>query len=277
MTAGLAGKVALISGGTGASGASIGRSLADRGAAVVICGRSTEAGEQVSASINADGGRAIYVPVDIAYEHQVAAAVEEAQRRFGRLDVVVNNAAALDQIRGGHESPVTTCPTEVFDYMLRVGLFGPFWLFKYAIPEMLAAGGGAFVSVTSIVAVQAVPNRPAYSASKAALESLSRQVCADYGARGIRSNVIRLGNMMVPANAARFSDPAQAETVQASIMTTRVGTPDDLAAAVTFLADTSSGYINGAVLPLDGGSTVFAAGLRPSWGKPEDAEAGYVA
>jgi NAD(P)-dependent dehydrogenase (short-subunit alcohol dehydrogenase family) len=124
---------------------------------------------------------------------------------------------------------------------------------------MLRHGGGAFVSVSSTSAAVACQGLPAYSASKAALEALSRQVCADYGAAGIRSNVIRLGSMVVPGNAALHDDEAFHEASLAQVLVPRLGDPTDLANAVVFLASAESSYATASVLTLDGGASAFLA------------------
>jgi 3alpha(or 20beta)-hydroxysteroid dehydrogenase len=255
----MTGRVAIVSGGTKLSGASIASKLAGLGAAVVICGRSVDDGEAVAHRIGDSGGEARFVRTDLMVEADVMAAVEFAERLLGRLDVVVNNASAIDAVRAGEDVAVVDARTETVEKILRVGLLAPLWFFKYGIPVMLKTGGGSFVSVSSSSAVGAYAGVPAYSASKAALEALSRQVCADYGHAGIRSNVVRLGAMRVPGNDQIHGDAEFASASLRLTMVARLGAPSDLAEAVAFLASDASGYVNASVLPLDGGTDSFRA------------------
>ena len=156
----LSGRVALVTGATGSMGAAIARRLADEGAAVAGLGRTRGSGSglRVAEQIVAGGGRACFITADVSREDQVRDAVAAAVESFG------------------HE------PTEVFDRMMRVNLYGPFWTAKYAIPHMLRTGtGGAIVSVSSISASRVDRSMPAYAASKAGLEGLTRQIATDYG------------------------------------------------------------------------------------------------
>jgi NAD(P)-dependent dehydrogenase (short-subunit alcohol dehydrogenase family) len=252
---GLAGKVALVTGATQATGAAIAARLASEGAAVVGVGRSVERGEAVAAALRGDGHQALFCPADVSCEDDVRAAVAFAQERFKRLDIVVNNAAALDGETA--ESPVVDEPSAIFDQILKVGLFGPFWFAKYAVPVMLAgARGGVFVNISSYASAKGVPGLPAYSASKAGLESLTRQVAAEYAEQGIRANAVMLGTISVPRNQAMFDDPERTARSRAGRLIPRAGTPEDVASIVAFLASEESGFITGAVIPVDGGLLV---------------------
>ncbi len=249
----LEGKVALVTGGTMDMGAAIINRLADEGAAVACLGRSRAAGEAVCEGVLNKGGRAKFVPVDISREDEVRGAVKAVVEAFGRLDIIVNNAAATDILRDSGELPVVDEPTEVFDQSMKVNLYGPFWLAKYGIPHMLAVGGGAIVSVSSINASRAGFAMPAYAASKAGLEGLMRQIANDYAAHGIRANSIGLGSVVHTQTAALYADPAQYAERARSRMLAAPGTPEDVANLVAFLASDQSRFMTGAVVPLDGG------------------------
>jgi NAD(P)-dependent dehydrogenase (short-subunit alcohol dehydrogenase family) len=134
----LDGKVALITSATQAMGEAIARRLASDGATVVGVGRSEQRGRAVAGRLAADGFRAEFIATDVGQEEQVAHAVDTAVRRFGGLDIVVNNAASLDA--STPESPVHLEPTEVFDSIMKVNLYGPFWFVKYAVPPMIEGG-----------------------------------------------------------------------------------------------------------------------------------------
>ena len=210
----LSGRVALVTGATGSMGAAIAQRLADEGAAVVGVGRTRETGLGVAQQIVAGGGQACFVTADVSCEDQVREAVAAAVESFGRLDVVVNAAAATELLRGASEQPVVDEPTEVFDRMMRVNLYGPFWTAKYAIPHMLRTGtGGAIVSVSSISASRVDRSMPAYAASKV-------------------NGPARRRNRMIP-------EP---------------GTVQDVAELVAYLASPRSAFLTAAVVPLDGGA-----------------------
>lgn len=248
----LAGKVALVTGATQAMGEAIARRLASDGAAVLGVGRNEERGNAVAARLRADGLRADFVAADVGEERQVAAAVEAAVQRFGGLDIVVNNAASLDG--SAPEAPVHLEPTATFDAIMKVNLYGPFWFAKYAVPVMMASGaGGSFVTISSYSAERGVAGIPAYTASKGALHALTRQIAVDYAEYGIRANTLVLGSISVPRNAVLHDDAAMADALRSARLVHRVGRPDDVAAAVAFLAGDEAGYITGTTLDVDGG------------------------
>jgi 3-oxoacyl-[acyl-carrier protein] reductase len=250
----LAGRVAIVTGATGSMGAAVGRHLADLGAAVGCLGRSQEAGTAVAAGIEARGGRALFVRTDVTSEENVRAAVERVAAVFGRIDVLVNIAAGTAVLRAGGEAPVVDEPTDVFDRMMRVNVYGPFWLAKYAIPYMRRTGAGSIISISSIGAHRVNPSMPAYAASKAGLEALTRQIATDYAGDGIRANSIILGSVSSADTAAVFAAAQDGNAGCSNRMLAAPGTPDDVANLVGFLASDQSRYITAASVPLDGGA-----------------------
>ena len=251
----LKGRVAIVSGATKEVGAVIMRRLSDEGAAVVGVGRSIAAGEAVAESIRKCGGRALFHAADVSTESEVQSAVAAAVRAFGALHIIVNNAAATDTLRGSGERPVIDEPTDTFDRMFKVNVYGPFWFAKYGLPHMMAAGGGSIISVSSISANRVDRSMPGYVASKAALDGLTRQIATDYAEHGVRVNSISLGTMLHAETERFFADPAQNKARAANRMIERPGTPTDLANMVVFLASDESAFVTGALIPLDGGAT----------------------
>jgi NAD(P)-dependent dehydrogenase (short-subunit alcohol dehydrogenase family) len=253
---GLDGKVALITGATKDMGAAIARRLAAEGAAILGVGRSEALGERVAEDIRRSGGRASFLCTDITDENQVQRAVSAAVELWGRLDIVVHNAAAVDVIQAGSERPLAEESSAAFDQMLKVGIYGPFWLSKYAIPEMIRAGSGAFISISSLASLRAVPSLTSYSVSKAGLEALTRQIAVDYGPHGIRANSVLVGSIDVAGTADLHAHPVAGPMLRGNQMLERHGVPEDVAAMVAFLASEEAAFVTGGLFPVDAGASV---------------------
>ncbi len=250
----LAGKVAIITGATRGMGRAIALRFAREGAAVVAAGRDAFRGKGLVEEITQAGGRAELVLGDIGEEVINRRLVETALQRFGRLDILVPNAGML-----GLGSVVET-PPELWHQTLATNLHSVYYLLHYGLPPMLSGDGGTVVAVGSIAAFKGFPNHAAYCASKGALIPLIRQVAADYGPR-VRANIVCPGPVDTPLiweSAAAFPDPASAvaDAARATLLG-RLGSPEDIASAVLFLASDESAWITGAVLTVDGGRTVL--------------------
>jgi NAD(P)-dependent dehydrogenase (short-subunit alcohol dehydrogenase family) len=253
---GLQGKVAIVTGATKDMGEATAERLAAEGVKVLCCGRDSERGEQCAARIRANGGEAQFVRVDVGVEEDVRNAISTAIARFGRLDIVVNLAAAVDEVRAGGGKRVTEETNEGFLRQININLVAPFWFFKHAIPEMQKTGGGNFVNVSSLTGKKGYKGIPAYSTSKAGLEGLSRQVAVDYGDSNIRTNCIRVGAIRVANSAPLYDHPVVGPALRQGQIVDRSGTPDDVASMVAFLASDESSFISGHVLPVDGGADI---------------------
>jgi len=255
----LAGKVALVTGSTRGIGRAIALRFAAEGASVVVVGRSTDDGDAVVTAIRDGGGRAVYARADVMVEADVQAAVATASSAFGRLDVLVNNAAATDLLRVGPDradAAAAELTTAAWEAILRGGVTSAFWACHHAMPVLAATGGGSIVSISTGAAIRAVAGMAGHSASKAALEALTRSVAADGAPLGIRANSLVLGFISDSGgHAALLEEPARAAALQAMHLT-RMGTVDDVAAAALFLASDEAGFVTGVSLPLDGGSSV---------------------
>jgi NAD(P)-dependent dehydrogenase (short-subunit alcohol dehydrogenase family) len=252
-----AGKVVIVTGSTKGIGPHTARAFAAEGAEVVITGRSRQLGEAIAREIRDGGGQAAFLPADLKNLDDCAALIAQTVERFGRLDVLVNNAAPVDVMAAG-DGPIVTTEMDVFDEVMRVGLYAPVCLTKHAIPHMLELGGGAIVNMSSIAGVQAVPGMSAYSCSKGALQAFTREVAGDYGKQGIRSNCIITGSIMTDTwGPVIHGNPAVAEAFGRFIMTkdSALGVPQDIAQAIVFLASDDAKFINGVFLPVDGGAT----------------------
>jgi 3-oxoacyl-[acyl-carrier protein] reductase len=254
----LQGKVALVTGATYGIGATILERVAEEGAAVVFTGRSGDKGVAIQERLRGLGRRVLFVRGSVAIESDVQSAVQAAVDIFGSLTTVVNNAAATDTTGPGRpDSHVTEITNEAFDTVMRTGVNGVLWTSKYAIPHMKAAGGGAIINISAASSLRAIDGRPAYQASKGAINALTRQIAVDYGLDGIRSNAIIVG--FTPTGGEVITKMVQNEAfisaIRRAIPSPRLGSPRDIASGVVYLASDEAEYVNGVLLPIDGGLT----------------------
>jgi NAD(P)-dependent dehydrogenase (short-subunit alcohol dehydrogenase family) len=256
----LEGKVALVTGGTRGIGAGIVAMLSEQGAAVAFTGRSADKGAEVEAAVKAAGGRALYIRADNGREGEVAAAVRTTVEAYGRLTTLVNNAIS-DQVGSGRDLHVESVDNETFDSIMLIALKGAFWASKYAIPEMRKAGGGSIVNISASSSVLSIPGRPAYQASKGAINALTRQMAVDYGKERIRANTIVVGFVFTgtPEMTAILANPKLRAAFEASVVVPQLGEPADIAAGVVYLASDESKYVTGTQLTIDGGALCHQA------------------
>jgi meso-butanediol dehydrogenase / (S,S)-butanediol dehydrogenase / diacetyl reductase len=254
----LQGKVALVTGATYGIGTIILERLAEEGASVVFTGRSADKGQAIEERLRNAGLRVRFANGSVAQEEDVVKAVSAAVDEFGTLTTVVNNAAATDITRpGGGDSHVEVIDNDSFEGVLRTGVYGVLWTSKYAIPHMKSSGGGAIINISAASSIRAIEGRPAYQASKGAINALTRQMAVDYGLFGIRSNAIIVG--FTPTGGEIITKMTQNETfisaVKRAIPSPRLGSPRDIANGCVYLASDEAEYVNGVLLPIDGGLT----------------------
>lgn len=248
----LDGRVAIVTGAAGGLGAEAARVLAAHGARVTIVDIDGEGARKVAAGIEAQGGQALALRCDISSEAEVSAMVEAVVARFGRVDVLHNNAAVLNVEQRRRDRDVVNMDVDAWDRAMAVNLRGAMLCSKYAIREMLKHGRGSVIFVTSGLGAQGDLSLTAYAASKAALAMLARSVAAQYGKLGIRSNALQIG--LAPAENAHESMPAPLlEILRENHLTPELGTPRQIADVVAFLASDESAFVTGTTLVADGG------------------------
>lgn len=231
------------------------RRFAEEGASVILAARSEDKGRTIAAAIRSAGGEATYQPMDVGKEDDVRNAVEKAVRRYGGVDVLVNNAGPVDLMMTGTDRRVDLLETAAFDAILKVALYGPFWCCKYVLPHMMKAGSGSIVNISSTAAVTGLPAMPAYSAAKGGLSALTRQLAVDYGTHAIRANAIIVG-FIVHENTLGRIDTREKKQAYEKLHLTRLGVPQDVVNAALYLATDESVFVTGSHLSVDGGALI---------------------
>jgi NAD(P)-dependent dehydrogenase (short-subunit alcohol dehydrogenase family) len=248
----LDGKVAVISGGAFGIGRATARELAKQGAAVVIGDLYVDKAQLVADEIDAEGGTARALHLDVSVEASVAQFVETAKATFGHVDLVDHNAARTDF---SSDLDAVHVDLETWDMVHRVNERGALLMARFTIPHMIDQGGGAIVNISSGSATIGERSRVAYGTSKAGVEQLTRHVANRYGEHGIRANAIAPGFILTDSAAKGIPDDLQ-EALRAQNPMRRLGTPEDIAYAVAFLLSDRAGFINGHVLRVDGGTMI---------------------
>ena len=254
----LEGKRALVTGASSGIGRAIAERFAAEGAAVAVgAQRGREAAEETLRRVRAAGSDGLVVLGDVADEGDAARIVAEAAAGLGGLDVVVNNAG-IDHTSGPIE--IADLDVELWDRINAVNLRGPFLVSKYAIPHLLARGGGAVLGIGSVGGLVAWPGAGAYSAAKAGMHTLMRTIAVEYADRGIRANCICPGviegTAMHEAYLQAATDRDAFERAARELHPVkRFGTPDEIAALAVTLCSDEARFVTGALIPADGGLT----------------------
>jgi len=254
----LEGKVAIVTGSGSGIGEKIAHVLAERGAKVIVCATTEAGASRVAAAIRDEGNQAAPAFGDLSDPATAEVIVKAAIANFGRLDVLVNNAALTSGAVMARDTNITGMDPEIWARSLAVNVIGPALLCKSAIPEMVKNGGGSIVNISSGRGVQGDLGLPAYGASKAALMNLSLNVATQYGKHGIRSNTVIVGMVLTPPVKAALSEE-MIELYLGHHLTPYIGELEDVAEPVAFLASDASRFITGAALSCDGGMTSHAA------------------
>ena len=241
-------KVALISGGARGMGAAEARMFAREGARVVIGDILEDEGRRVEAQINEVGGQCIFLRLDVSREADWEQAVASAVTQFGKLDILVNNAAI--SINGDIES----FSEEDWDRIMAINAKGVFLGAKHAIPAMKRAGGGSIINISSGAGIAPSPGTSAaYAASKGAVRIFSKVTAVQYAGDKIRCNSVHPGPVDTPMFRGARSGASSMDDTLARVPLGRAGTPDEVAYGVLYLASDESSYVTGSELVIDGG------------------------
>jgi NAD(P)-dependent dehydrogenase (short-subunit alcohol dehydrogenase family) len=246
----LGGKVALITGAGMGMGREASRLFAEEGARVVACDINRLAVEETVALVKKAGGDAVAAVGDVALEEDVRRMVEEGVHRFGALHVLYNNAGVLWKDRD--RSVLETDSTQ-WDRVMAINLKSVFWVTKYGVPHLRAAGGGSIVLVGSVSALAGFTRaQDAYTAAKGALIALNKSLAIQFAKDNVRCNIIHPGIVETPLQAPYLTDELRAE-FKTGIPLGRIGRPREIAYAALFLASDESSFMTGAEMIVDGG------------------------
>jgi len=251
----LSGKVALITGGGTGIGRAIALAFAREGASVAVAGRRLEKLRQVINEVHKRDGAGLAMECDVSRARDVERAVKGTVERFGRVNVLVNNAGTL------HVSTVEGISEEEWDRVMTVNVKGPFLMSRAVLPEFRKCGGGVIVNLGSVLGLVAVKDRAAYCASKGGVTMLTKAMALDHAHENIRVNCICPSIVETELVKGVFDQSEQGQALRkarvATIPLGRIGQPVDVAEMAVFLASEESSWLTGTAIPLDGGVTAY--------------------
>ncbi len=244
-------RVALITGGTSGIGTATAKLFAREGAKVAITGRNAERGAEVVADIEVSGSQALFIQSDVRFAEQCKDAVDKTLERFGKIDVLFNNAGVF------HPKTVVECSEEEWDETIDSSLKGAFLMSKYTLPSMIEQGSGSIIHTSSGWGVLGGSDAAAYCAAKGGLIIMAKAMAIDHGPQGIRVNCVCPGDVLTPmlpddAKKRGMSWEDYAEGASDRPLG-RIGTAEEIADAVLFLASDESSFVTGDALVVDGG------------------------
>ncbi|HET8664796.1 MAG TPA: SDR family oxidoreductase [Nocardioides sp.] len=240
------GSVVLVTGGGTGIGLSVARAFLSSGATVAVSGRRAEPLEEAVADIEPE--RTLALPCDVGDRDAVNYLVESVVKRFGRLDIVVSNAAIFVS------SQLTDLDQDTWEQMRRANVDGFYYLAQATLP-LLERSGGSLVAVSSVSGERGDWSQAGYNATKAAVSNFVRSLALDYGPRGVRINAVAPAFTVTDMTRAVADDPAARKVFENRVALGQLAGPDDIAGSVLFLASDAAAYVTGVVLPVDGGTS----------------------
>jgi dehydrogenase/reductase SDR family member 4 len=247
----LGGQVALITGSSRGIGKAIAEEMSAAGAKVVISSRKQDACDAVRDQINAAGGEATSITCNIGNKQEVESLVRTTIERFGRIDILVCNAAV-----NPYYGPLSKLGDDAWDKIMTSNVKSSWWLSNLVAPHMIERGSGNIILISSIGAFRSTSVLGAYGISKAADAQLARNLAAELGPSGIRVNAIAPGLVKTDFAKALWSNPQLLSSVEARAPLRRIGQPGDIGGVAVFLASKAAGFITGQLIVVDGGSTL---------------------
>jgi len=244
-------KVAIVTGSTKGIGKAIAEQMANAGAKVVISSRKADACDAVLKEFQARGQEAIAVPCNVGQKDQLQALVDKTVAKWGKIDIVVCNAAS-NPVFG----PLAKAPDDAFDKIMLTNVKSVFWLANLAIPHIAAQGGGAVVVISSIGALRGSDMMGLYGTSKAAEMGLVRALAVEWGPKNVRVNTIAPGLVMTDFARALWEDKERRALREESTPLRRLGQPKDIGGVAVFLASEAGAFVTGQVIVADGGVTI---------------------
>ena len=253
----LANRVAIVTGAASGIGRASARRLAEEGARIAIGDIDLAGATEVVKEIEAAGGTAMCLATDVSSEDAFKSLIGQTVERYGRLDILHNNAAALGSAAIGGDGGILSLEVDVWDRTMAINTRSVMIGCKHAIAPMLESGGGSIINTSSGAAILGGLSGTAYATSKAAVNCLTQYVATQHGKQGIRCNAILPGLIMTPAVEVGMSQEA-VDMILNHHMTEEAGQPEDIAAMVAFLASDDARYVTGQLIRVDGGITSHA-------------------
>jgi NAD(P)-dependent dehydrogenase (short-subunit alcohol dehydrogenase family) len=247
----LDGQVAIITGSSRGIGMETAKLMARLGAKVVVSSRKAEACEEVAKAIRDEGGEAVVIPCNVSRKNEVEALIKGTIDRYGKIDILVCNAAANPAF-----GPIQELPDDAFDKIMVTNVKANVWLCQMAIPGMVEKGGGSVVIISSIAGLRASPMLGAYGMSKAADFALARTLAVEWAGKNIRINCIAPGLIKTDFARALWEDTERVAKRNATTPLQRIGEPEEIATVAAFLAAPASSFITGQIIVADGGVTI---------------------
>ncbi len=240
----------MVNGASRGIGEAIAKGLADCGALVVLTSRQQESVQKVADDIVAAGGKAVARACHAGHLDEIEALFDYIKEKFGRLDILINNAAT-----NPYYGPATDLTPKAFDKTVDINLKGPYFMLSRAVPLMAQNGGGSVVNVASIAALISLPGQAVYSMTKAGLISITRSFAKEYGKQGIRVNAILPGVVETQLASALIEDPVVQKWLS-GLPAGRAAQPHEMVAGVLYLVSDQAAYTTGTTLVMDGGATL---------------------